>query len=53
MLSSSANDLCISLLVQSVDAEKLLKTLHTTVVGKDLDSPLEAEIFGLCWLKIQ
>ncbi|GMR15354.1 MAG: hypothetical protein BMS9Abin30_0982 [Gammaproteobacteria bacterium] len=34
MLSQSANDLCISLLVQAKDADELLKTLHATLIEK-------------------
>ncbi len=49
MLSASANDLCISLLVQSVDAEKLLNKLHNAVLGKRLDPKQYAKVFGPPW----
>jgi len=37
MLSQSANDLCVSLLVRTQDAGKLLESLHRTLVEKGKD----------------
>lgn len=53
MLSQSANDLCISLLLYSADAEKLLIILHDAVIGKGLDAEHKARIFGPSWQEIQ
>jgi len=53
MLSQSANDLCISLLLSSADAEELLIILHNVVIGKDLDEEQKARIFGPCWQDIR
>jgi diaminopimelate decarboxylase/aspartate kinase len=53
MLSQSANDLCISLLVHSADAEKLLMILHEAVIGKGLDAENKARVFGPSWQEIQ
>jgi diaminopimelate decarboxylase/aspartate kinase len=53
MLSQSANDLCISLLLRSGDAEELLKILHESLIGKGLDAKHKAEIFGPSWQEIQ
>ena len=53
MLSQSANDLCISILLRSGDAEKLLTILHEALIGKGLDAAYESEIFGPSWQDIQ
>ena len=53
MLSQSANDLCVSLLVQESDAGELLRELHNILIEKDLDKKLEAEVFGLSWQELQ
>ncbi len=49
MLSQSANDLCISLLVHAADADELLKTLHDALIGQGLDETCKAEVFGPSW----
>jgi len=53
MLSQSANDLCISVLVHTADADELLKTLHEALIGKGLDDQHKAEFFGPCWRELQ
>lgn len=53
MLSQSANDLCISLLLRSIDAEELLEILHRVLIGKGLDKTHKAEVFGPSWQEIQ
>ncbi len=53
MLSQSANDLSISLLLHSRDAELLLPVLHAELVGKGLDAERRAKIFGPGWQEIQ
>jgi diaminopimelate decarboxylase/aspartate kinase len=53
MLSQSANDLCISILVHEQHADELLKTLHGTLI-EDI-SRLETgnDVFGPSWQKMQ
>jgi len=53
MLSQSANDLCISLLVHAKDADKLSTTLHQALIGKDLRDPEKATVFGPAWQDLQ
>jgi len=53
MLSQSANDLCISMLVHARDADELLKTLHDALIGRDLDEQHRAEVFGPSWRELQ
>lgn len=53
MLSQSANDLCISILTRSEDAEELLKILHEALIDKGLDAAHKSEIFGPSWQEIQ
>jgi diaminopimelate decarboxylase/aspartate kinase len=53
MLSQSANDLCISILLYSRDAEKLLKILHQALIGKNLVAQQATGIFGPSWQDIQ
>ena len=53
MLSQSANDLCISMLLRSGDAEELLKILHQALIGKGLDAVDQSRIFGPSWQEIQ
>ena len=53
MLSQSANDLCVSLLVQETDADELLRTLHEILIEKELDKALEAKVFGPSWQDLQ
>jgi len=52
MLSQSANDLCISMLVHAGDADELLKTLHDALIGKGLDEQHTAEVFGPSWREL-
>ncbi len=49
MLSQSANDLCISLLVHAADAHQLLKTLHESLLGNIAEEEYESEVFGPAW----
>ena len=53
MLSQSANDLCISILLYSRDAEELLKILHQALIGKNLVAQRASGIFGPSWQEIQ
>lgn len=53
MLSQSANDLCISMLLRSIDAEELLGILHQALIGKGLDSEHKLKVFGPTWQEIQ
>jgi diaminopimelate decarboxylase/aspartate kinase len=53
MLSQSANDLCVSLLVQESDADELLRALHEILIEKGLDKKLEADVFGPSWQELQ
>jgi diaminopimelate decarboxylase/aspartate kinase len=50
MLSQSANDLCLSLLVEFRDHEKLLKSAHTMLIPAETES--SAGVFGDCWLQM-
>jgi len=52
MLSQSANDLCISLLVHSENAGQLLEMLHGELISKRIDAGHRAEIFGPTWQDI-
>lgn len=53
MLSQSANDLCISILLHAQDAEALLKILHKTLIEEDLFSAGKEGVFGPAWHEIQ
>jgi diaminopimelate decarboxylase/aspartate kinase len=53
MLSQSANDLCLSILLHAQDAEELLGILHRTLIEEDLDSEHRAAVFGPAWQDIQ
>ena len=53
MLSQSANDLCISILVRSQDAEDLLKILHESLIVKHLAAGQASAVFGPGWQDIQ
>ena len=53
MLSQSANDLCISILLHSQHAEELLKILHRVLIEEAIDSAHKAGVFGQCWQEIQ
>lgn len=52
MLSQSANDLCLSMLVHTRHAHELLKTLHDAVIGNSLDEKPKAEVFGPSWQEL-
>jgi diaminopimelate decarboxylase/aspartate kinase len=52
MLSQSANDLCLSMLVHTKHAHELLKTLHDAVIGNSLDEKPRAEVFGPSWQEL-
>ena len=53
MLSQSANDLCISLLLHSQDADELLGILHAALIGKGLDAASTSGVFGPSWQEFQ
>lgn len=53
MMSQSANDLCISILLHSDDAEDLLRVLHARLISERLDTAYAQEVFGLGWQEIQ
>ena len=52
MLSQSANDLCLSMLVHTRHADELLKMLHEAVIGNGLDEKSKAEVFGPSWQEL-
>ena len=52
MLSQSANDLCLSVLVHTMHADELLKTLHCALIGKGLDEKSRADVFGPTWQEL-
>ena len=51
MVSQSANDLCLSLLVNSGDHEFLLKSAHHALIPADEMKP--GRVFGASWKQIQ
>ena len=51
MVSQSANDLCLSLLVNSGEHESLLKAAHQALIPLDDGKP--AGVFGASWKQIQ
>lgn len=53
MLSQSANDLCISMLVQASDADELLRTLHDALIKEGLDGQHNTRVFGPSWQELQ
>ena len=53
MLSQSANDLCISMLLHPQDAEALLSVLHRTLIEDSLELENNAAVFGPAWNDIQ
>ena len=53
MLSQSANDLCISILLHSQDADELLGILHTALIEKGLNPVATSGVFGPSWQEIQ
>ncbi len=53
MLSSSANDLCISMLVHSQHANELLKVLHKALIENGTGRGGRNEVFGPRWKEIQ
>jgi len=53
MLSQSANDLCISLLLQAEDADVLLGVLHHALVENNPAAADDDGVFGPAWQEIQ
>ena len=53
MLSQSANDLCISLLLQAGDAGELLVALHRALIESNPAAAGDDGVFGPCWREIQ
>ena len=53
MLSQSANDLCISMLLQEQDAPKLVRSLHRTLVEDRAGIAAAAGVFGPRWQDIR
>jgi diaminopimelate decarboxylase/aspartate kinase len=53
MLSQSANDMCISILLHSQDAEALLFTLHDNLIVTALDETRTNDIYGPSWNEIR
>jgi aspartokinase len=53
MLSQSANDLCLSLLLRAEDADGLHRALHRTMIEKAADAGGEEGVFGPSWQEIQ
>jgi hypothetical protein len=53
MLSQSANDLCISILLHSEDAEILLKVLHRSLIEDLPGLENNTHVFGPVWKEIQ
>ena len=53
MVSQSANDLCISLLLHTADAETMLPLLHNALIGKGLDDQQKQSVFGPDWQEIR
>ena len=53
MLSQSANDLCISMLLHSQDADKLLGILHAALIEGGFDPAAASRVFGPSWQEIQ
>jgi hypothetical protein len=51
MVSQSANDLCLSLLVNYGEHESLLKAAHRALIPLDDGKP--AGVFGASWKQIQ
>jgi diaminopimelate decarboxylase/aspartate kinase len=52
MLSQSANDLCISLLVETPHAARLVKRMHTALVT-DFSDDAENAVFGATWPELR
>jgi hypothetical protein len=53
MLSQSANDLCISLLVNAADHEVLLRRAHEALIPAGTHPEVRPGVFGPSWLEIQ
>ena len=53
MLSQSANDLCISILLHSRDVDELLGILHEAMIGKYHNAEDGHDVFGPSWQDIQ
>ena len=51
MVSQSANDLCLSLLVNSGEHESLLKSAHRALIPTD--EVQQGRVFGASWKQIQ
>jgi diaminopimelate decarboxylase/aspartate kinase len=49
MLSQSANDLCISMLLQEQDAPELVRSLHRALIEDRAGSARSDEVFGPRW----
>jgi hypothetical protein len=52
MLSQSANDLCISLLVRDSDAGELLEGLHRALIEENSDATVSKSVFGPGWQEL-
>jgi diaminopimelate decarboxylase/aspartate kinase len=52
MLSQSANDLCLSMMVHTSHANELLDTLHGALIGIGLDEKSRDEVFGPTWREL-
>ena len=53
MLSQSANDLCISLLLRAGDAGELLGVLHHALIENNPAAADDDGVFGPAWQEIQ
>ena len=53
MLSQSANDLCISILLHSSHADELFGILHEALIGSGRNKLLKSGVFGPSWQEIQ
>jgi len=53
MVSQSANDLCLSLLVESGDHELLLESAHRALIPEQDGDGAENGVFGASWAQIQ
>ena len=53
MLSQSANDLCVSLLLQAGDAGELLAALHRALIESNPAAAGDDGVFGPCWQEMR
>ena len=53
MVSQSANDLCLSLLIKSGDHESLLKSAHRALIPESVGSQAADSVFGASWTQVQ